>query len=120
MFVLGLVPHVYGNARVRSARNGKLDQWNPRSQGNLENIKKTVPHELRDNFERCTAAHANSNENFPLLAAAVFCGNIAKIDPYTLNMACGAFLGLRVAYLAVYIGASKSPFSYARSPIWML
>ena len=120
MFTLGLVPYAYGNAQVVAARNGKYNQHSPRSQANLENIKKTVPKETWQCFERCIAAHTNSNENFPLFAAAVVCGNIAKLDPDTLNLACGAFLGLRVAYLAVYMGVSKPPLSYARSLIWML
>ena len=86
----------------------------------MEDIKKTVPKDIWQRFERCKAAHTNSNENFPLFAAAVICGNMAKLDPDTLNMACVAYLGLRVAYLAVYIGASKPPISYARTGIWML
>ena len=119
MFVLGLVPHSYGQAQVVSARNGKFNQHNPRSQSNMEDIKKTVPKETWQSFERCQAAHINSNENFPLLAAAIVCGNMAKLDPDTLNLACGAFIALRVMYLAVYIGASKPPLSYARTVIWI-
>lgn len=118
MFVLGQVPHSYGTAQVVSARNGKYNQHNPRGQANQEDIKKTVPQETWQTFERCEAAHSNSNENFPLFAAAVICGNMAKLDPDTLNLACGAFLALRVAYTVVYVTASKPPYSYARSLLW--
>ena len=117
--ILALVPHAYGSAQVVSARNGKHNNHNPRGQANLEDIKRTVPKETWQTFERSKAAHQNSLENLPLFTAAIICGNIARLDPDTLNMACGAFLGLRVAYLAIYLGITETRLSYARTAIWM-
>ena len=118
-YILGMVPHAYANAQIVSARNGKYNNHNPRGQANLEDIKKTVPKETWQCFERSKAAHQNSIENLPLFAAAIICGNIARMGPDTLNGACGAFLGLRVAYLVAYIGITETRLSFARTAIWM-
>ena len=118
-YVLGLAPHFYASTQAVFARNGKWNNHNPRGQASLEDIKKTVPKGTWQSIERSKAAHQNSLENLSLFAAAVICGNVAKIDPDTLNMACGAFLGLRVAYLVAYIGITDNSLSFARTGIWM-
>ena len=117
-YVLGLVPHAYAGSQAVAARNGKMNNHNPRGQANMEEIKKTVPKETWQRIERSKAAHQNSLENLPLFATAVICGNIARLNPDTLNTACGSFLALRVAYLVAYISTTDNRLSFARTGIW--
>ena len=119
-YILAMVPHCYAQAQIIIARNGKMaNNHNPRGQANLENIKKTVPKETFQCYERSKAAHQNSMENLPLLVATVLCGNVARLDPGTLNTACGAFLLLRTAYLVAYIGITDTRLSLLRTGIWI-
>ena len=86
-YVLNLVPQVYGATILKNANNGNSDHANPRTHPNT--LKKNTPKEIYGRFERAQAAHNNGFENLPLIAAAVICGNMARLDPSTLNTVAG-------------------------------
>ena len=87
-YVLNLVPHVYGATILKNANNGNQDRANPRT--HLQSLKKSTPSEIYARYERAEAAHNNGFEILPLIAAAVICGNVARLDPSTLNTVAGS------------------------------
>ena len=84
----------------------------------MEDVKKSVPKETFERYERYKAAHHNSLENFPLFAATIICGNMARLDAETLNLASAAYLIIRLLYLIAYVGITKHKYSFARSGLW--
>ena len=118
-FVLIQTPKVYAHLLIRDAMNGKVENVNPRGEDNAQLLKKTLPRDKLAKYERAMAAHANGIENFSLLAAAVIGGNMARLDPSTLNTVSGVFLALRVAYNVAYIHTTTRPWSGLRSGIWI-
>ena len=86
-YVLNLVPQVYGATILKNANNGSSDHANPRT--HATSLKKNTPKEIYGRYERAQAAHNNGFENLPLIAAAIICGNMARLDPSTLNTVAG-------------------------------
>ena len=65
---------------------------------------------------RANAAQANSFEALPLYIAGVFAALYRQADPSWINALCAAFIALRVAYIALYVGDRAA----ARSVVWVL
>ena len=67
---------------------------------------------------RAHAAHANGFEAFPFFAAAVFTasGGAPHASIALLNILCIAWIVLRIAYTAAYLG----DYSSLRSVIWIV
>ena len=116
-YVLNLAPHLYGATILKNANNGSSDNANPRT--HLQSLKKNTPREIYGRYERAEAAHNNGFENLPLIAAAVICGNMARLDPSTLNTVTGLFLALRTGYILAYVQTTTQQWSFLRTGIWM-
>ncbi|CAF9928301.1 MAG: hypothetical protein HETSPECPRED_006798 [Heterodermia speciosa] len=116
-YVLNLAPHIYGVNILKKANNGTADKANPRA--HFQSLKTSTPREIYDRYQRAEAAHTNGFENLPLIAAAIICGNMARLDPSTLNTVAGVFLTLRTAYIIAYIRTTTQNWSLLRSGIWM-
>lgn len=116
-YVLNLAPHAYGATILKNANNGNADNANPRT--HLRSLKKSTPREIYGRYERAQAAHNNGLENLPLIAAAVICGNMARLDPSTLNTVAGLFLALRTVYIVAYVQTTTHQWSLLRSGIWL-
>ena len=117
-FILVLAPQLYAGSIVRNAKSIKLDNANPRGETHAQSIKKNLSKEDFGKFERARAAHFNGYENFPLFAVAVICGNMAKLDPSTLNTMTGLFLVLRTVYNVAYIQTTTQRWSVLRTGVW--
>jgi uncharacterized MAPEG superfamily protein len=93
----------------------KHTQWsnaNGRGEGNIQNMKKTLPPAVFATFERAEAAHKNSLETLPLFIAATLSGVFAeKLTRTDIGNAqfSAIFLGLRVLYTLLYVGAPLFP-----------
>ena len=57
-------------------------------------------------------------ETFGPFAASVICGNVAHLDPKTLNVACGIFLLARAVHTIAYINTSNPRYAHFRSVVW--
>lgn len=118
-YILALVPQFYSTILINRATNGHFDNVNPRGASFSETCKKSLDKATLGRFERAKAAHANALENFPLFASAVICANMAGLEKGMMNLTCGAFLGLRIAYTFLYIGVESRKFSFVRTLVWM-
>jgi uncharacterized MAPEG superfamily protein len=93
----------------------KHTQWsnaNGRGEGNIQNMKKTLPPAVFGTFERAEAAHKNSMETLPLFIAAtlsgVFAEKLTRTDIGNAQFSV-IFLGLRVLYTLLYVSGQPSP-----------
>jgi uncharacterized MAPEG superfamily protein len=72
-------------------------------------------------LDRCTGAHNNGLEAFPVFASAILFAMQRSVIPVpTLNFLASLFLGLRVVYNIAYIGGTSRPVSGVRSLVWFL
>ncbi|KAF2270830.1 hypothetical protein CC78DRAFT_538559 [Lojkania enalia] len=117
---LSMAPHVYAVTTIKKANNNKWNNANPRSSDFDANLQKTVPKEIYTRYERAEAAHHNMIENTSLFIGAVIVGNMAGLDPRTLNISAGTYLGLRLTYILLYINTTRQKSSYVRSLNWFL
>lgn len=117
-FILVFAPQIYAVSIVRNTKAIKIDNANPRGETYAQSLKKNLSKEDFGKFERARAAHVNGYENFPLFAAAVICGNMAKLDPGTLNTMTGLFLVLRTVYNVAYVRTTTQQWSILRTGVW--
>ncbi|KAF2476180.1 uncharacterized protein BDR25DRAFT_277172 [Lindgomyces ingoldianus] len=117
---LALVPHAFAVQLMKGANNKKWDNANPRGADANAKYQKAVPNQIWCKFERAEAAHKNMLESAPLFIGAILAGNIAGLPKSTLNTAAGAYLGLRVAYIAIYINVANQKLSMLRSATWAI
>ncbi|TKA26778.1 hypothetical protein B0A50_04224 [Salinomyces thailandicus] len=115
-FGLGLVPHLFYTGRLMLASKGQMSIAHPRN--NLENWKGKLPTAVWSQLSRARGAHLNSMEVFPLFAAAVVAGNVAKLPSQDLNDMGLSFLGARTLYMALYIGISNDVLAFARTGVY--
>lgn len=57
-------------------------------------------------------------EVFPLFAAAVMAGNVAKLPADDLNNMAFSFLAARVLYTGLYMGIKSDTLAYARTGVY--
>ena len=115
---LCLVPHFYA---VQIADQGDLtnhDNRNPRSPEHKDRLKQRLDPATYARYERAVSAHHNSLEGFPLFAAAVILGNLAKLDNEELNTFVAGIGILRVIYIVAYISTVRQRYTYFRSALW--
>ncbi|KXT12808.1 hypothetical protein AC579_1821 [Pseudocercospora musae] len=112
-FVLGLVPHSYYLTRLMMATKNAQSNAMPRT--NLETWKGKLPHALWNHLARARGAHLNSMEVFPLFAAAMVAGNVAKLPVEDLNSVAWSFFTSRALYMALYLGVKSDMLAPART-----
>ena len=117
-FILVLVSQLYAGSIVRNTKTVRRDNANPRGETYAQSLKKNLSKEDFGRFERARAAHFNGYESFHLFAAAVTCGNMAKLDPSTSNTMIGLFLVLRTVYNIAYVRITTQQWSGMRTGIW--
>ena len=89
----------------------------PRSRGGYDNHDPRAWLSAQAGWRaRANAAQANSFEALPLYIAGVFAALYRQADPVWVNTLCAAFIALRVAYIALYVGDRAG----ARSVVWVL
>jgi len=91
VLIAGLMPYLWGiTSKVTGPRydNADVRGWQSQLTG--------LP-------QRAHAAHLNSLEAFPLFAAAVISAMAAVAEPNRVMQLSVAFIGLRLAYGAVYL-----------------
>ncbi|KXL43059.1 MAG: hypothetical protein FE78DRAFT_153129, partial [Acidomyces sp. 'richmondensis'] len=64
---------------------------------------------------RVRGSHLNSMEIFPLFAAAMIAGNMAKLPPQDLNATAFSFIGARIVYIALYTTVSNDVIALTRT-----
>lgn len=117
-FILAMLPHGWA---INVASQGNLRTWdnrNPRNSDLKAKLKARLPAESYAKYERLEACHANSMESFPLFAAAVVLGNIARLKQEELSGFAAAFLVVRVAYMMVYATHRTQGPTMLRTGIW--
>jgi uncharacterized MAPEG superfamily protein len=86
----------------------------------VEGYDNAKPREFLGKLEgwraRAFWAHQNGFEAFPTFAAAVILAELAHAPQGRVNMLAMAFIAIRVAYIAAYLGNAAS----VRSLIWGL
>jgi uncharacterized MAPEG superfamily protein len=117
-WIITMIPHNDAIALIKSSSNGRWDNTSPRSSLWDSKLQTTVPTEIYQRYERAEAAHKNGFENLPIFVGAILAGNIAKLDPWLLNIFAGIYLAMRVLYTMVYIHVRKGPASLFRTLIW--
>lgn len=76
-----------------------------RGRKQFDNAKPRDPAFYNDPFRaRALGAHQNGIENFPLFAAAVILAEMRQADQTWVDVLAVAYLVLRVAYVAAYLG----------------
>lgn len=115
---LSLYPHFYAVGLIKKA-TGKWNNVSPRSSEWAAAIQRMVPKDTYLKFERAEAAHKNGMENFPIFAAALILGTVAKLPNKKLNGLAAAYLALRFLYNLVYIHIQGVKRSYIRSLTFM-
>lgn len=71
-----------------------------------------------DMLKRNEAAHANSVENFTLLAASVLFASVAGVPAQTINLAGLSYTLARFVYGAVYILSDRPAWGAVRGLVW--
>ena len=79
---------------------------------NLETFKTTLPKDLWNHLARARGAHLNSLEVFPLYAAAILAGNVAKLPAEDLSSVAWSFFTARVVYMGLYLGVKNDVLAY--------
>lgn len=59
-------------------------------------------------------------ESFPLVAAAVLAGTVARLPNEDLNTFIGGVGMLRALYIVLYIVTAKQEYTPARSVVWVV
>jgi uncharacterized MAPEG superfamily protein len=67
-----------------------------------------------DAIARCTNAHYNQLEGFPVFAGAVLAARAAGVDPSTVKALAWGVIALRAAYNYLYITGSSGAKARAR------
>lgn len=96
----------------------QADQLLRRPRTNLDTWKSQLPTQLWNSLARARGAHINSMEVFPLFAAAVLAGNVAKLPANDMNNMALSFLAARTLYMAVYMGVKNDALAYARTGVY--
>ncbi|KAK2804516.1 hypothetical protein FQN50_006591 [Emmonsiellopsis sp. PD_5] len=114
VYMLGLAPDAY--YLVKMAANRQLSNIKPRE--HFETLRTKLPAETFDKLARARGAHLNALESFPLFAAAMIAGNVAKLPASDLNLIAAEYVGARVLYTALYMGVKSEAASYLRTGVW--
>lgn len=118
-YLLCIVPHAYA---LTIASGGKpVTRWdnrNPRTDELRASLKQRLPAALYARYQRGEAAHYNSLESFPLVAAAVVLGNVAGLPKGELNDFVVLTGLLRVVYILAYVNTAQQKFTAVRSLVW--
>ena len=114
-FFITLVPHAYAVRLAKSHNNNRWDNSNPRCSTWDSTLQKSLPAAIYARYTRAESAHKNGLENFPLIAAAIFAGNLAKLDITLLNTAALGYVLSRVLYTVLYINIDRVRYSYIRT-----
>ena len=131
-YLLSLAPHMYAlNVRTQG-QPSQLDNANPRSTSNQEEISSRLSSEELARYERAEAAHKNNFENLPLYIGAVFAGLLAEqatkgtigktyvssgVSTGLTRFVYGWF-ALRGLYNVAYIATTDQKVSYLRSGLY--
>ncbi|KAL4913415.1 hypothetical protein BDW62DRAFT_214212 [Aspergillus aurantiobrunneus] len=113
---IGLIPHGYYFVTMMANANGLATNILPRE--NLTNLKGKVTDKVWTQLAKARGAHLNAMENLPLFAVAMLAGNVAKLPTNELNVLSLEYLGVRLLYMATYMGARSEAISYMRTGLW--
>ncbi|KAA8646455.1 hypothetical protein EYZ11_000273 [Aspergillus tanneri] len=113
---LGLAPHGYYLVKMMSNAKGQSSNILPRE--NLSTLKGKIHAQVWDKLARARGAHLNAMEGLPMFAAAMIAGNVAKLPSSELNTLAVEYIGARILYTALYMGARSEAASYLRTGVW--
>ncbi|OJJ59878.1 hypothetical protein ASPSYDRAFT_903118 [Aspergillus sydowii CBS 593.65] len=113
---VGLIPHGYYFVKMMANANGMASNILPRE--NLSNLKGKVTDKVWTRLAKARGAHLNAMENVPLFAVAMLAGNVAKLPTKELNVLSLEYIGVRLLYMATYMGARSEAISYVRTGLW--
>ncbi|TPX21150.1 hypothetical protein DIZ76_015104 [Coccidioides immitis] len=115
-YALGILPHGYYYWKMMRATNWKTSNLMPRE--NLNSLRDKIPADIWARLCRARGAHLNAFESLPLFAAAMIAGNVSNLPTKELNILAAEYLGARVLYTAVYMGARSELMSYVRTGLY--
>ncbi|KAF7131020.1 hypothetical protein CNMCM5793_003955 [Aspergillus hiratsukae] len=115
-YAVGLFPHGY--YYVMMMANAKEHATNIVPRENLSNLKGRLPAQIWQQLAKARGAHLNAMEGLPLFAAAMLAGNLAKLPSGDLNTLSLEYIGARLLYTALYMGAKSEAISYLRTGVW--
>ncbi|KAF4264269.1 hypothetical protein KXW98_001544 [Aspergillus fumigatus] len=115
-YAVGLFPH--GCYYVKMMANAKDHATNIVPRENLSNLKGRLPAQIWQQLAKARGAHLNAMEGLPLFAAAMLAGNLAKLPTSDLNTLSLEYIGARLLYTALYMGAKSEAISYLRTGVW--
>ncbi|OJJ02408.1 hypothetical protein ASPVEDRAFT_193129 [Aspergillus versicolor CBS 583.65] len=113
---VGLIPHGYYFVKMMANANGMASNILPRE--NLSSLKGKVTDKVWTQLAKARGAHLNAMENVPLFAVAMLAGNVAKLPTKELNILSLEYIGVRLLYMATYMGARSEAISYVRTGLW--
>ncbi|EFR04370.1 hypothetical protein MGYG_07378 [Nannizzia gypsea CBS 118893] len=113
-YLLGMTPHLI--YYLKAMKTGKYTNLMPRNA--LDTLRGVIPAEQWNKLFKLRSLHMNAMESIPLFAATIIAGNIAKLPVSELNYLAAEYIGCRVAFAALYIGAGSEFTSYLRSGVW--
>lgn len=110
-----------------------IERYRPRE--NLSNLKGRLPAQIWQQLAKARGAHLNAMEGLPIFAAAMvrreffekmistnditqLAGNLAKLPSSDLNTLSLEYIGARLLYTALYMGAKSEAVSYLRTGVW--
>lgn len=114
--LLSILPH---SLALYTASPSAIDNRNPRASLRAASLKERLTPAQFERVQRLEACHSNSMENLPIFMAAVLAGHVAGLPRGEMSTFAGAFLGLRVLYAFLYVGAKTQAVSVGRSLVWM-
>ncbi|KAF9888137.1 hypothetical protein FE257_009273 [Aspergillus nanangensis] len=113
---LGLIPHGYYYVKMMANAKGAASNLVPRE--NMTNLKSQLPAQVWNKLAKARGAHLNAMEGLPLFAVAMLAGNLAKLPSSELNTLSLEYIGVRLLYTALYMGAKSEAASYLRTGVW--
>ncbi|MCJ1462694.1 hypothetical protein MMC07_001297 [Pseudocyphellaria aurata] len=103
VWFIALIPALY----VNSVASTKFDVTQPRSTIGKVADDQTLDSRTKSRMARAHGAQLNGFENIGLYAAAIVAGNMAGLNPTTLNYLSGGYVLSRIIYSFVYINAAN-------------
>ncbi|GAA6062941.1 hypothetical protein JCM10212_005954 [Sporobolomyces blumeae] len=119
IWVVGISSHFYAISLTKTCKDlPDFTNVNPREfLRRVQNQEKRTP--VVDEYLRAESANANTFENWPIFAAAVVAGNLARLPVRYMNLFAGGYVLSRVLFATLYIKTTSEKWSNLRSLVYV-
>ena len=114
-WIICIIPRFYASAEYKKATNKDFDARAPRDFARTVADDQGLDSATKGRIIRAEAAQFNGFENMGLFASAVVAGNMARLNPSTLNGLSMGYVAIRFIYNHLYIFGSTKGLAQMRT-----